>query len=127
MAIKRKLIDGASAVEVIDDFFDNVAGEPGFSFDLYLGPDWLHDAIARACEEVSDKPTGHSSVLLVAAPQHQLLHGSVVLDGYMGSVVYFEDIRLGAVALFPDDLVDTSLYLRLVIHDELDGADEPPS
>ena len=118
--IRRKLIVEAPAYEIIDDFFEGVTCEPAFTFEFHLGPGWLSDAIARSCEEILDKPTGQSTMFLVAVPEHDLVHGSVVLDGYMGTAVFFEDIRLGAVGLFPDDESWPVHFIRLV------GTDEPP-
>jgi hypothetical protein len=126
-AIKRKLVREAPSQEVIDDFFDGVTSEPSFVFEFRRGPTWLHDAIARACEEILDKPTGESTVYLVAVPEHELVHGSVVIEGYTGAAVFFEDIRLGAVGLYPDQKSRGACFVRLVMVDEARGAHESPN
>lgn len=122
--IKRKLVDEAPSHEILDDFFEGVTGEPAFAFDLHFGPRWLKDAIARTCEELLDKPKGESTVLLLAVPEHDLLHGSVVIDGYMGTALFFEDIQLGAIGLYPDRESRGSFFARLIMLEEPRGPRE---
>lgn len=118
-AIKRKLVAEAPSHEILDDFFERITGEPSFVFEFRRGPSWLCDAIARACEEILDKPTGESTVYLIAVPEHDLVHGSVVIGGYTGTAVFFEDIRLGAIGLYPEQESRGSCFVRLVM---IDGA-----
>jgi hypothetical protein len=116
--IKRKLLNDAPSHEILDDFFERVTVEPAFTFDFRHGPPWLREAIARACEDLLDKPTGESTVFLFSVPEHELVHGSVVIGGYMGTALFFEDIRLGAIGLYPADESRGAFFARLVIMDE---------
>ena len=113
--LKRKMRDWAPCPDIMNDFLDRVTTLPGFTFELRRGPRWLADVVARSCEEVLDKPFGHATVFLVSVPEHELVHGSVTLGKYVGSVVYFEDIQLGVVALMPPKPSQTQMYLRLLI------------
>jgi len=126
-AIKRKLIAEAPSQEILDDFFEGVTTDPSFVFASRRGPKWLCDAIARACEEILDKPTGQSLVYLVATPQHDLLHGSVVIDGYTGTAVFFADLRLGAIGLYPENKSRGSCFVRLVMVDASIGCHDEPN
>lgn len=125
--IKRKLLREAAACEIIDDFFEGITSEPAFTFEFYQGPRWLHDAIARSCEAIFDQKLGQSTVYLVEVPEHDMVHGSILVDDYMGTVVFFEDIQLGAIALFPHDLSRPPHYIRLVMVEEPRSARDAPN
>ncbi len=126
-AIKHKLVAEAPCHEILDDFFEGITAEPSFVFEFRRGPSWLCDAIARACEEILDKPTGESTVYLVAVPEHELVHGSVVIGGYTGTAVFFEDLRLGAIGLYPENKSRGSYFLRLVMIDETSVCRDVPN
>jgi hypothetical protein len=118
--LKYKLLDEAPSHKILDEFYDEVSGEVAFTFNLCTGPRWLVDAIARACEEILHQPVGHSTVYLTEIAEHGLIHGSVVVGDYTGAAVYFDDIHLGAVGLYPQRCATGSRFLRLVIVDEDD-------
>lgn len=113
--VKRKLIALAPCDEVMSDFLDRVTSLPGFTFEQRRGPKWLADAIARAAEELLDKPHGQSDVMLVSVPEHALIHGSITIGKYVGSVLYFEDIELGVVVMLPSKPSQMVVYMRLLI------------
>jgi len=117
--VKSRLLDETPCSQLLDEFFDAVGGEVAFTFELGTGPRWLVDAISRACEEVLDAPPGHSTVYLTELPEHGLIHGSVIVGPYMGAAVYFDDIQLGAVSLYPEDCGTAAYFLRLVIVDDM--------
>jgi len=113
--VKRKLIALAPCDEIMSDFLDRVTSLPGFTFEQRRGPKWLADAIARAAEELLDKPHGQSDVMLVSVPEHALIHGSITVGKYVGSVLYFEDIELGVVVMLPSKPSQMVVYMRLLI------------
>jgi hypothetical protein len=115
--IRRKLVDEAPSYEIIDEFFDGVTNEPAFPLQFHHGPSWLRDAIARSCEEILGEKAGKSIVCLMAVPEHNLIHGSVMVEGYMGVAVFFEDLRLGVMGLYPSDVCDAAIYARIVCFD----------
>lgn len=115
--IKRKLVAEAPLHEIIDDFFEGVTTEPAFPLEFHDDTMWLRDAIARSCESILDEPTGESIVHLMAVPELDLIHGSVAIAGYMGVALYFEDIQLGVVGLYPDLDDGGAYYARLVCYD----------
>jgi hypothetical protein len=117
-ALKWRLLVDSSSCRALEDFFDVVSGEEAFAFELCHGPRWLIDAIARSCEEILGIPTGESTVYLTEVPDHGLIHGSIVIGNYTGSAVYFDDIQLGAVGLYPEHCVMGERFLRLVIVDD---------
>jgi hypothetical protein len=115
--MRRKLVDEAPSCEIIDEFFDGVTSEPAFPLQFQHGPSWLRDAIARSCEEILGEKTGESVVCLMTVPEHKLIHGSVMVEGYMGVAVFFEDLRLGVMGLYPSDVCDAAIYARIVCFD----------
>ncbi|HRI68151.1 MAG TPA: hypothetical protein PK156_28170 [Polyangium sp.] len=125
--IKRQLIDGEPCHIVIDDFFERVTSEPAFAFEFRGGPHWLREAVARSCEDIVGQPHGHSTVFLTTVPEYALVHGSVTLGDFTGTVIYFEDIRLGAIGLFPLEPWRGAYFLRLVIMDEPEDPRDAPN
>lgn len=117
--VKSGLLDGSPCSKLLDDFFDAVGGESAFTFELSSGPRWLVDAIARSCEEVLEILPGQSTVFLTELPEYGLIHGSVIVGDFMGAAVYFDDIRMGAVSLYPEDCVDGAYFIRLVVVDDM--------
>jgi hypothetical protein len=115
--IKRKLVDEAPSHEVIDDFFEGVTCERAFPLLLHDGNDWLREAIACCCEEILGESAGETAVCLMAVPEHGLIHGSVVIDGYMGVALYFEDIHIGVMGLYPNFAPPGALFVRLICFD----------
>lgn len=113
--VKRKLLEWAPCDEIMSDFLDRVTTLPGFTFELRRGPKWLADAIARSSEELLDKPYGQSAVMLVSVPEHALIHGSITIGKYVGSVLYFEDIELGVVVMLPPKPSQMVVCMRLLI------------
>lgn len=113
--VKRKLLAWAPCDEIMSDFLDRVTTLPGFTFELRRGPKWLADAIARSSEELLDKPYGQSAVMLVSVPEHALIHGSITIGKYVGSVLYFEDIQLGVVVMMPPKPSQMVVCMRLLI------------
>lgn len=126
-ALKWRLLIDSSSCRALEDFFDEVGGEEAFVFELCHGPHWLTDAIARSCEEILGIRTGESTVFLTEVPERGMIHGSIVIGDYTGSAVYFDDIQLGAVGLYPEQCVKGERYLRLVIVDERRRARAAPN
>lgn len=123
---KCKLIDDSASSDVLDDFFDEISTEAAFTFDLCHAPRWLTEAVRSACEEILGAPPGHSTVFLTEIPEVGMIHGSVIVGDYTGSAVYFDDVQLGAVGLYPENCVRGSRFLRLVIVNDLrDSRDKP--
>lgn len=109
------LVTEAPTGDVLDEFFDSFMDEPTFLFDFKASRHmWLRDAIARSCEEMLGQPMGGGTVNLMEITEHGLVHGTLWFDGHMGIAVYFDDIHLGAIGLFPEDHPEMALLARLV-------------
>ena len=60
-------------------------------------------------------------------PEHALIHGSITLGDFVGAAIYFEDIRLGAIGLFPLEPFGDAFFLRLIINDKPNDPRDAPN
>jgi hypothetical protein len=60
-------------------------------------------AVTMVCQQMFGKDVAFSDLLLIRIADYQFIHGPFAIAGRMGGLIYFEDKRMGliAVAEFP--------------------------
>jgi len=74
---------------------------------------YLADVVLKSCEELFGKTTPLTNLLLIYIAEHQFFHGPLEIQGRFGGVIYFEDVKVGLIAVsatFPP--TDEVKYLR---------------
>lgn len=91
--LKQSLIQATEFAKVLEEFFDLVE-TPGF---LDMGQR-VSDEVLEEVLRVTAAQLGGGrlrNVLLVSLDDHGVVHGSFTLGARMGSVLYFNDVRMG--------------------------------
>lgn len=99
-ALRQKVLTATALADVLDHFFDTLANKRGF---IALG-ERIEDAGLRAVltRAVTGTVAVHArevELKLLRLPEHQFVHGSIVVPGWIGAFVYFEDIARGVLTL----------------------------
>ncbi|HEY3840845.1 MAG TPA: hypothetical protein VGL72_29935 [Bryobacteraceae bacterium] len=100
--LKRMIATSADIGEAVKFFFDHFAESPGF---MELGyPKELPDNVKTAVKQAIAKGLGQAAHSIewstIEIPELQIMHGSIVVDGKSGAVVWAPDIQTG-IASFP--------------------------
>ena len=98
----REMLDTAKVLaDVMNYFFDHFAENPSF---LCLGQPEEVPMLTAVIEQVLSHGTKKSAKLLnaryIRIAKHQFVHGPLMVQGQLGSVIYFEDTGKGLLA-FP--------------------------
>ena len=103
------LRDAEDFSEVQDAFFD-LAERPGF---FRAGAVWEDEVVAKAigaCVSSMLPEAREVAIRLVRLAEFEFVHGSLLVDGAMGSALYFEKSQMGLVAL--SDMGENALFAR---------------
>jgi hypothetical protein len=98
--LKDKLVNATEFGEVWRYFLDHFGEDPAF---IALG-ERSHDpflvaVIEQIASQIFGKHVPLTNLLLTFLPDHHFTHGGVILDGHLANVLYFDDIRMGMVAV----------------------------
>jgi hypothetical protein len=98
--LKDKLATTDRFAAVMEYFFDHFGDDPEF-IDQGERADcpFLETILAQVGAQLCGKPVTPADVLLTRLPEHQFVHGRCFLDGKLTTVLYFEDIHLGLLAV----------------------------
>jgi hypothetical protein len=98
--LKHKLLHDKELAPIWSFFFDNLAADPEF---IALGQKTEHEfveaVVAQVARQLFPKSGGASSLLLNRLPEQQFIHGGFFVAGRPGGVVYFEEGRIGLIAI----------------------------
>jgi hypothetical protein len=98
--LKQKLQTAREFSEVWRYFMDHFGDDPDF---MALGEqtrdNFLEQAVSQIAAQLTGAPVTVASMILIRLPEHGFIHGSVVLGGRPGNVMYFEDIHMGLMGV----------------------------
>ena len=98
--LKHKLTTAKEFSEVFAYFLDHFGEDPGF---IALGErtdsPFLEGMLAQIGEQMFGRKVHVGNVLLTLLPEQQFIHGTCTLNGRLTTVLYFEDITTGLLAV----------------------------
>jgi hypothetical protein len=106
--LKTKVLAGGDFGAIMSYFFDTCAENREF---LDLGKLTRHQKLEAILPQVLMSACGEkvklNRLLLTEIPEAKFIHGGFMVEGRPGSVIYFEDIDKGVVALMARDGITT--------------------
>jgi hypothetical protein len=98
--LKQKLLHDKELAPIWSFFFDNLAADPQF---IALGQRTEHTfieaVIAEVVRQLFPQSGGAGGLLLTRLPEEQFVHGGFFVAGRPGGVIYFEEARIGLIAI----------------------------
>src|SRR5262249_36503157 len=98
--LKEKLQTARVFGDVWRYFMDHFGDHPEF---MALGEatrdEFLEEAVAQIAAQLSGGTVTMARMMLIRLPEHGFIHGSVVVGGRPGNVMYFEDIHMGLIGV----------------------------
>jgi hypothetical protein len=98
--LKDKLIHATQFADVMNYFFDHFGDHPEF---IALGERVEHPLLEGIMEAVTQqlfgRPAPITHLALTRLPEHGLVHGGAKLGGKLATVLYFEDVCKGLLAV----------------------------
>jgi hypothetical protein len=101
--LKQKLTSVADLSDIWLFYMDHFADHPEFT-DLGEPADneYLNAVLQKTCQQMFGRAIKITDFLLIyIAPDH-LFHGAFQVEGRIGGVIYFEDIKIGLLAVSAD-------------------------
>jgi hypothetical protein len=113
--LKRKLTKEKDLSKIWLFYMDHFADHQEF---IDLGEptqdDYLNAVLRTICQQMFSKKATITDFLLISIAEYQFLHGPFQVQGCMGGVIYFKDIKTGLVAVStgfsPTDAVKYSRF-----------------
>jgi hypothetical protein len=111
--LKDKLIHAEQFNEVMIYFFDHFGDHSDF---IALGERVSHELVENILETVAEQlfgqPVPVTHLFLTRLPEHQFVHGGAKLGGKMATVLYFEDICKGLLAVIWSSRTSETKFIR---------------
>lgn len=101
--LKQKLVSEADLSEIWLFYMDNFADHQEFT-DLGepVHHEYISNVIHKTCHLGFGKVKAIDGLLLIHIPQYQFIHGPFQYNRRIGGVIYFEDIKIGLIAVSAD-------------------------
>ncbi len=117
--LKQKLTNEADLSDIWLFYMDNFADHPKFTD---LGEpaynEYLNTVLQKTCEQMFGKAIKITDFLLIYIAKYRFFHGPFQIQGRIGGVIYFEDIKIGLVAVSadypPTDVVKYSRFSEII-------------
>jgi hypothetical protein len=117
--LKQKLTNEADLSNIWLFYMDNFADHPEFT---ELGEptynEYLDNVIQKTCQQMFGRAIKISDFLLIYIAKYRLFHGPFLVERHIGGVIYFEDIKVGLIAVSadypPTDVVKYSRFTELL-------------
>lgn len=101
--LKQKLTTEADFSNIWSFYMDHFADHPAFT---RLGEpahnEYLSNIIHKTCQQMFGRKIKITNFLLIYIAKYQLFHGPFQVQGRIGGVIYFEDIKIGLLAVSAD-------------------------
>jgi hypothetical protein len=112
--LKLKLTQEKDLAKIWLFYMDHFVDYPEFTDLGKPSPNsYLEAVLKRTCQQLFGKTVKISDFLSIFIAEYQFFHGAFQVEGRMGGVIFFEDIRFGLMAVSKDLLPnDTVLYSR---------------
>jgi hypothetical protein len=108
--LKDKLVHATQFTDVINYFFDHFGEDAEF---IGLGEATRHAFLESVLAEVGRQMFGNQvaimDLLLTRLPERHFIHGGGTLNGRVVTVLYFEDVAVGLVAVASPSSKETKL------------------
>ncbi|MDZ8257443.1 hypothetical protein [Nostoc sp. ChiQUE01b] len=117
--LKQKLTDVADLSHIwlfyMDHFADHSEftdlGEPAYN-------EYLDAVLHKTCQQMFGRAIKITDFLLIYIAPYHLFHGAFQVEGRIGGVIYFEDIKIGLLAVSadypPTDAVKYSRFSEMI-------------
>ncbi|MGI2902779.1 hypothetical protein [Tolypothrix sp. VBCCA 56010] len=112
--LKQKLTNEADLSHIWSFYMDHFADHPEFTD---LGEpaynQYLDTVIHKTCQQIFGKAIKINGFFSIYIAKYQLFHGPFQVEGRIGGVIYFEDIKIGLLAVSVNyPLTDAVKYSR---------------
>ncbi|MEH2214534.1 hypothetical protein [Nostoc sp.] len=117
--LKQKLTNDADLSDIWLFYMDHFADLPKFT-DMGESAynEYLDAVLQKTCQQMFDRAIKISDFLLIYITPYHLFHGAFFLEGRIGGVIYFEDIKIGLIAVSadypPTDAVKYSRFTEMI-------------
>ncbi|MEH1860799.1 MAG: hypothetical protein V7L21_23020 [Nostoc sp.] len=117
--LKQKLTDVADLSHIWLFYMDHFADQPEFTD---LGEpaynEYLDAVLHKTCQQMFGRAIKITDFLLIYIAPYHLFHGAFQVEGRIGGVIYFEDIKIGLLAVSadypPTDMVKYSRFSEMI-------------
>ncbi len=110
--LKQKLINEKDLSKIWLFYMDHFADHQDFT---ELGKpthnDYLDVVLHKTCQQMFGRAVTITNFFLIYIAEHQFFHGPFHVEGYIGGVIFFEDIKVGLLAVSSDS-TDVVKYSR---------------
>ncbi len=100
--LQQRLVDATDFGDVMHHFFDEYAEKPGF---LELGATFRSTELEAALAQIARRLVGPGALdmmLMKRLPGQRFVHGAFMFGQYTATVLFFEDIERGLLAMGGD-------------------------
>ncbi|WP_017651760.1 hypothetical protein [Fortiea contorta] len=117
--LKQKLTNEADFSEIWSFYMDHFADHPEFT-DLGRPAhnEYLDAVLNKTCQQMFGKPIKITNFFLIYIAKYKLFHGPFQVEKRIGGVIYFEDIKVGLLAVSadypPTDAVKYSRFSEII-------------
>jgi hypothetical protein len=117
--LKQKLKNEADLSHIWSFYMDHFADDPKFT---ELGEpahnEYIDAVLHKTCQHLFGKAIKITDSLLIYIAKYRLFHGPFQVKGRIGGVIYFEDIKIGLLAVSadapPTDAVKYSRFSEII-------------
>ncbi|MEH2198264.1 hypothetical protein [Nostoc sp.] len=117
--LKRKLTNDADLSDIWLFYMDHFADQPEFT-DLgeLAYNEYLDAVLQKTYQQMFGSAIKISDFLLIYIAPYHFFHGAFQVEGRIGGVIYFEDIKIGLIAVSadypPTDVVKYSRFTEMI-------------
>jgi hypothetical protein len=100
--LKMKLVEEKELRDVMNYFFDHLGEDEAF---IDLSKPTRHQMLEAIIGQTVGPMVGSKgkavlvNFVLLHVPEHQFYHGAFLIQGRMANVIYFDDIKMGCIAV----------------------------
>ncbi|BDA66074.1 hypothetical protein CAL7716_002400 [Calothrix sp. PCC 7716] len=120
--LKQKLTDEKDFSKIWLYYMDNFADAPEFieQHGRRVQNKHLDTVVRKTCQEMFGRKIKIHHDLTIYIAEHKFFHGPFQAGGRIGGFIYFEDIKVGLIAVSadypPTDMVKYSRFTEMAIH-----------
>jgi hypothetical protein len=117
--LKQKLVTEADLSNIWLFYMDNFADHSEFTeLGKPAGHKYLDAIINKTCQQIFGKAIKITDFFLIYIAKYRFFHGPFQIQGRIGGVIYFEDLKIGLLAVSadspPTDMVKYSRFTEII-------------